>query len=558
MAPVAQPTEWSVYVAVFSLATFVCLASLLRARRIKDRETRLGLLGLLVGAGGWAGSHALLFLAPTPGLKRLAYLAGLILGFSTVFSWLYFCSAYTGRVYHRQRLPRVAGLVVYLGVVAVKVTNPVHRQYFTAAFVTEPFPHLQIQQGLFHWLVTGLSYALAAVGLFMLFELFLEANQDTRPLGVLTGVTILPVAFDVAGFTSPALLNVIYAPLGVAVFAVGILYVFEERFLTVQLAGDVDEAVVFLDDQGRIRDYNDAAAALLPGLAGSRREPFESVPGLAEAVAGDGEVIEATVDGEQRYYLASTSGFALGQVDLGRMVLLSDVTTIEGQRRELRRHNEQLEAFAGGIRHELRNTIQVVRGHVEAATAAVESGDVGQARDSLRTAAETSRGMTATVDDLATITRLGQTVAETSAVDFREVVEGARERWDAPGGRGVEVTVEGDGTIEADADRLYSLFESVFDFAAHNGATTVRVELRDDGFYVAEDGTRPPDDDLHRVFDYDEAVPSAAAGMALPTVRTLARTHGWTTGVDRSYTDGVCVVVSGVAVESAASEPVAV
>jgi signal transduction histidine kinase len=551
MATTTQFVGRPVYVLLFGLAALVCLTSLVRARRIQDGETRLGLVGLIAGAGGWSASHALLFLAPTPGLKRLTYLAGLILGFSTVFSWLYFCSAYTGRVYHRKRIPRALGLGVYLGVVAVKITNPLHHQYFTASFVTDPFPHLAIQQQLFHWVVTGLSYALAAVGLFMLFELFLEANQDTRPLGVLSSLTVLPVTLDIVGFSTPNLISIIYAPLGVAAFAVGVLYAFEERFLTVQIAGDVEEAVVFLDDDGRIRDHNAEAERLLPALSGTRGEYVESVPGLAGAVAGDGEVVETTVDGDRRYYVASTSRFALGQADIGQVVMLSDVTTLERQRRELSRHNEQLEEFAGGIRHELRNTIQVVRGHVEAAGAALEEGEVDLARDSLGTASETARGLTETVNDLATVARFGQTVGDTAPVQFRHVVETAWERWEGSTGLELELAVDGDRTVEANAERLHTLFGNAFDFAAQNGATAVTVALHEDGFSVAENGERPPDGDLERVFDYDEAVPSAEAGMALPTVRTIARTHGWTTSVDERYRDGVRVVVSGVTVERA-------
>jgi hypothetical protein len=37
--------------------------------------------------------------------------------------------------------------------------------------------------------------------------------------------------------------------------------------------------------------------------------------------------------------------------------------------------------------------------------------------------------------------------------------------------------------------------------------------------------------------------------MALPTVRTLARTHGWTADVDETYEAGIRVVVSGVSVQ---------
>jgi len=74
---------------------------------------------------------------------------------------------------------------VFLAVVAVKMTNPIHQLYFTATFVPEPFPHLAIQSTLLHWVIMGLSYTLAGIGYFMLFELFVQVDSDATPLAVL-------------------------------------------------------------------------------------------------------------------------------------------------------------------------------------------------------------------------------------------------------------------------------------------------------------------------------------------------------------------------------------
>ena len=547
MAGVFGSQAGTVYVGLFAVAAVACFVSLLRARKVEDRETRYGLLGLLLGSGTWAASHAGLYVAPTTELKIASYTLGLVLGFSTVFSWLYFCSAYTGRTYHRQPRLRQAGLGLYLAVVLVKLTNPLHQGYFTYEVVTTPFLRVDIQQQTFHWVATGLAYALAAIGLFMLFERFRNAGYDTRALAGLTGLTAVPVVVDILGFTTDQLLNVIYAPLGVAVFALGVLFVYEERFLAVQLTGDVDEAFVFLSDDGEIRDFNEAAMRLFPELATSRGQSLSVVDGLT-LDDSDEEIIAVTVDDETRYLLVSSSSFTLGQVDVGEVLMFSDVTEIERQRRELHRHNEQLEEFATGIRHELRNSLQVITSRVAAAGSALEAGEVGEARHSLQKASERGSRMSRTVSDLATLAQYGQTVGTTKAVAFEDVV---REAWHQSDTGEMTLTLEGSGTVDADPGRLRSLFESAVEFAHHNRATSVTVTLQSSGFTIADDGTRPSDDDLEKLFAYGDAVPNAEAGMALPNVETLAGVHGWSVTVDRSYRDGVRLVIGGVVVEQA-------
>jgi signal transduction histidine kinase len=534
-----------VYILAFTAAAAICFGSIVRAWKVEDRETRYGLVGLLVGSGGWSASHAGLLVLPTADLKIGAYMIGLVLGFSTVFSWLYFCSAYSGRTLHRQPRLRQAAVGLYLAVVVVKLTNPLHHQYFVAEIVRNGSVYVDIQQQAFHWMATGLAYAFAAVGLFMLFEQFADAGYDTRPLIGLTGLTAIPVLLDVIGFTSDAILNIIYAPLGVAAFVLGVLFVYKERFLAVQLTGDVDEAFVFLDDQGKIEDFNEAALTLFPALENARGDTVASVEGLEMVVNSEGDILDVTVDGTPRFYLVTETSFTLGQADIGQVLMFSDVTSIERQRRELERHNAQLEEFAQGIRHELRNSLQVIRSRVAAAGAALDDGSVSLAKDSLTAASDRTGRMDRTVSDLATLAQYGQTVGGLSEVSFRRTAEAA---WARAETGDLEVSIESDGEIAADSTRLQSLFESAFEFAFYNEASSVVVELTDDGFTITDDGTRPADDDLHKLFDYGHAVPNAEAGMALPNVETLAEVHGWSLSVDDTYRDGIRLEIRGVRV----------
>jgi signal transduction histidine kinase len=539
------------YVLAYGVAGLVCSVAVLRARKLEDPETRRGLVALLAGSGGWAFWELGFLVAPTPRLRYGAYLVSLIVGLATVGAWLYFCSAYTGRSFHRNGAYRRAAVGVYLAIVVVKLTNPLHGLYFTTEFVPVPFPHLTIQHGLLHWLVTGLSYVLVGVGFFMLYELFLEADYDTTPLGVVAALTGLPVVLDVLGFATPWLIDINYEPLGVAVFAVGVLYLFADRFLAVQLTDGVDDAVVYLDDADRIRAVSGRAERLFGSLSGSVGEPFAAVlPAAAARLDGDGaapdegtgRILERDQGGERRYYLVSDSSFAIGQVDFGRIVVFTDVTETERRRRELARQNEQLEGFAAAIRHELLNTLQIVDGWVTTAGEALDSGNPQAARESLRTASRTADRMSEIVVDLATLARQGQTLDGTGRVDVEAVATTA---WETVETGDATLSVDA-GAVEADETRLRNLFESAFVFAVHNGASTVRIRLADDGFVVEGDGDPVGAADPEDFFAYGVSVPDSKAGMALPNLRTFARTHGWETRIDTDYDDGVRVVVSGV------------
>ncbi|WP_276272760.1 histidine kinase N-terminal 7TM domain-containing protein [Haloarcula litorea] len=550
MAVFGVSTAYLAYVGAYALATAGCLLALPRATRVSDSDTRRGLVGLLVGSGGWAALELAYLLAPTSATKYAAYLASLVVGLTTVGAWLYFASAYTGRSFHRTTRYRRAAVTVYLAIVAVKVTNPIHGLYFRTLYVTTPFPHLTIEHQTFHWVVTGLSYALVAVGFFMLYELFLEADYDTRPLAALVGLTGVPVVLDIVGFTSQRLIDINYEPLGVAVFALGVLYVFDTQFLAVQLTDGVDDPVIYLDDDGRIREYNGLAADLFPALDGATGRPLgDALPDVAGALETDDQILERTRDGETRYHLVSTTAFTLGQVDIGRMVVVSDVTQVERQRRELSRQNEQLEGIAAAIRHEMLNTLQIVRGRVNIAGEALEDDDVETARESLRTASSTAERMTNIVSDLARLARHGQTVERVDTVALGEVTEDARRAADLDG---LDVSVDADGEVAADPSRLRNLLESGLTFAAHNGADAVTVAATDEGFTITDDGEPPDRDDPAPFFEYGQAVPDGEAGLTLPNLRMLAETHGWEATIDTGYDDGTRIVVTGARADATA------
>lgn len=340
------------YTAVFFASGLACLLLIPRARTFDDPEIRAGLVWLLATTGAWGVLKTAFLLLPTP-LRGPSYILGLVAGFATVWAWLYFCSAYTGRSFHRDRTLRQVGAATLLAVVTAKLTNPLHGLYFTSSEATSPFPHLSIDHGLLHWSATGLSYVLAAVGLFMVFELYFRSEYDTRPLGGLAVLLGLPIIFDIIAVSTPRLINFIYAPIGVAIFATGVLFIFRERLLAVRTALPGGSASIYLDDDQRIRDTSTAATELFPVLERATGEPLaEVLPELAAFLDSDESVLELQDNDssrperegtdDSRYYFVESNPVGLTDAAT-RVVTFTDVTRLERKRRQLRRRERELD-----------------------------------------------------------------------------------------------------------------------------------------------------------------------------------------------------------------------
>lgn len=334
-----------VYLGLFLLSGAACFAVIPRVRTFDDPELRHGLTGLLATTGTWGVLKTAFFVVPDP-LREATYTVGLVFGFATVWTWLYFASVYTDRELHTNGTLRRLAAGVFGTVVLVKLTNPIHGAYFTTTERTAPFRHLAIDHGVIHWISTGLSYTLAAVGLFMILELYVESEYDTRPLAVFTGILALPVVLDIVAIATPRLINFIYAPVGVAAFAVGAVYLFGDRLLSVGAATQTADAAVVVDDDGRIREFSAVAMSAFPELDGSVGESLDAVlPAVAAARDGEGSVIERDGngnDGRPTYYFVSARSLTVGDSAV-TVFALTDVTGRERQRRQLIQRERELD-----------------------------------------------------------------------------------------------------------------------------------------------------------------------------------------------------------------------
>lgn len=538
------------YILVFGFTALLCFAVIPRAlSRIQDKDTRVGLVSLLALSGLWATFHVGRLAISFQPLKLTFYILGLTVGLATVGAWLYFCSAYAGEPYHRERRFRALALVIFLAIVGIKFTSPIHGLYYSTTLGTTPFLHLDIQLKPFHWIVTGFSYALSAIGFYMLFDLFRESNYATKRLGGLVGLAALPVLFDLVGYISPGvIIKLNYEPIGVGLFALGVLYVADGSFLAArrfgreQLLDEIDEAVVVVDPKGTIRDVNERAKRTFPTLDGAIGAPLAATAPALEAhlQAGDSKIVTFDESDRAEHYLFSTKELTVGQTHIGRALLFTDITEVERQRRAVEQHQQQFDEFAEAITHELRNTLGIVQGHLELAATQIDREADSEVAETIDTVVTTADRMVGIVTDLATMAEFGRPVETTSKVDVAPV---AWRAWDSLAPSESELVISEPGAIEAHDIRLERLFRNLFTFAVGNGATQVHLTTTDRGLVVTDDGAPIAEHDTEAAFKYGSPVPSAESGMLLPVVRTLAEAHGWTVTIDTTYEAGVRVVI---------------
>lgn len=549
------------HVLAFALAALGCFVSLKRVQAIAHAGTRRGLTVFLLTSGLWAGSNLGYLVAPSPFAKRAFYVFGLVVGLVAVAAWLSFCAAYTGRSPRQLPYARLVSGII-LGLIAVKLTNPLHHLYFTATMVATPFVHLEIQHGIMHWTVLGLAYALSFVGFYMILEHFHYAGTDTRPLAVLVMLTALPVGANIIGVTSPWLLAITYEPIGVAAFALGVVFVYFDRFQRAHRAGEIDDAVLFLDQDNQIRDYNQTARDLFPQLSGTTGKSLERVlPMIAGNDETPPETVTLTRDGDTKYYRIASAPFIAGNSETGRSIVISDVSEAEQYRRDLERKTEQLEVLNRIVRHDIRNDMTVIRGWAETLEGRVDD----EGRDALeRVFRAADHTMKLTKDARDYIEAIaGEEQPELKSVTLRSHLKA---EVDTAQESHPDAEIQISGNIPAvgvcATEMLSSVFRNLLSNAVqHNDKATpkitVRVEERDESAVVqiADNGPGIPDEQKEAIFGKGEkGLESEGSGIGLYLVQTLVEQFNGAVRVEDNEPEGAVFTIELQKVEDRPAE----
>jgi len=222
---------------------------------------------------------------------------------------------------------------------------------------------------------------------------------------------------------------------------------------------------------------------------------------------------------------------------------LQDMTEQKQREQTLERQNERLEEFARVISHDIRNPLQVASGQLELAE---QTGDAS----SFEKGHEALDRIDTIIENVLTLARHGQSVAETSTVQLSEV---AADAWESVDTDGLTLDISGDCELEADPDRLRQLLENLFSNTAEQTGSDATITVgpiepmftstRADtdtlsGFFVSDDG--PGIDEEHReeVFESEFTTGSESTGFGLSIVAQIAKAHGWKPTVTSSRDGG--------------------
>lgn len=249
-------------------------------------------------------------------------------------------------------------------------------------------------------------------------------------------------------------------------------------------------------------------------------------------------------------------------------------TVVEKRRadRALRAERRRSDEFVRLVAHDLRNPMAVARGWVEVLHD--EGGEVPY-----RKAVDAVRRMDDIVDDLETLARSGDEVADDERVELSSVATAA---WELVDTREANLHVEYGPEVVADVSMLQQVLENLFVNAVEHGSTSPPSHAQGDadehggneltvrlgttgggstneasggsgdepsetscGFYVADDGEGIDPENREKLFESGYTT-SEGAGLGLTIVERIADAHGWEIDVTESAEGGARFEFTGV------------
>lgn len=448
--------------------------------------------------------------------------------------WVVFAADYTHRSIQTNTVVRIF-VAVYLVLLIIAITNPIHELYASFTVHQTPFLHTELVTGPAR--VLGVVYVLISMGTgtYYLGSLFERGrSQVSSPTVILAGVVLLgsvPFLGSLLGLLPVETYD--HTPFGISVFLIGVSYVvFRYDFYNLSpiardiVLDEVNDAMFVLDDQSRLVDHNTAATRIVPDLATETiGTPFsEFHPELAGQVdeRQQRQDITLPVNGDSRHFSVQTSEITVNSERIGTVMFLRDITELRHREQQLQRQNQRLDQFASMVSHDLRNPLNVAQLRTEMVAREHDDPNADTAQKAL-TRMETM------IDEMLHLARSGQDIDATEERQLGELVQVAWANVHT-GESELESRVD-EVTVEADPSRLSHVFENLFRNAlTHNERPlVVRVGTLPSGggFYVEDDGDGIPEDEREEIFDHGYTTSEDGNGLGLVIVRSIVEAHGW-------------------------------
>lgn len=204
------------------------------------------------------------------------------------------------------------------------------------------------------------------------------------------------------------------------------------------------------------------------------------------------------------------------------------------QEQKLRREKNRFEEFANVVSHDLRNPLNVAKGHVNTID-----------HDGLAPVARNLDRMEVIINEMLTLARTGQEVTDVEPVHLGTLAERC---WNQVPTAEATLSIEDSVVLNADSRRLEQMLENLFRNSVEHAGESVelRVAGTEDGFVIADDGPGIPESERDRVFDAGYTTARDGTGFGLNIVQAVVEAHDWNIAIAESERGGARFEISDV------------
>ncbi len=452
--------QYTAFLLLVPLSLVIISAILIYAWRQRKVPEIAALLVMISCVAGWLVFNTLELIAASPAMTMVWARISYLFIATTPTAWFVFVLVYTGAGDALRSPGFWAIALIPVATVALAWTNGVHGLVWRdVAYVpVNGLLAMRVEHGPWFWVYASFGYSLVGLGAFLIVIRHFRAQSLYR----------YQSRWLVAGALIPVIVNIVYVtdlipglqkdftPVGFALaglaFAVGI---FRFRLFDIKpvarvaLVDTLSDPVITLDRLDRVVDLNPAALTMFTGLTAERSpdligRPMDTALGsfpslvslLQRAEATHADVLLERASISQSYDVRVSNLLNTHGQRLGRVIVLRDITERKQAEAALRRHmaeleasNEQLDAFAHTVAHDLKGPLSTMIGYTEVLLSYLDTLPPEDVKEQLEMLREGGYSMARIVDALLLLARTRQqTELVVEPLDMAFVVNDALER----------------------------------------------------------------------------------------------------------------------------------
>jgi PAS domain S-box-containing protein len=445
--------QYSIFMMLAPLAAVVSIGVILYAWRFRAGTAMPALMVLLVAVSGWMTFNTLELGAQSSSVTVLWSKVSYPFIVLTPVAWLAFALQYTSRDAWLAPQRFWGACLVPLITLVLLATNRYHALIWEEVTFVQ-VGHLlamHVEHGLWFWVHTIYSYALVLVGALFIGQDTLRSFQLYRKQSI----------WLIAGALIPILINMVYIlglipalkkdytsisfALAALCFAIGMFRyrLFDLRPVArARVVDTISDAMYVLDPEGRIVDVNAAGVELLPEIEDELQAvgiPMERVwpSSLPVFQLDDGEGtsqqdVTLEIDGALRCFDCRISPLDVrSRRPTGHLILLRDITRRVRAEASLRYHmdelttrNEQLDAFAHTVAHDIKSPMATVISYADMLQGFFRTMPDDELEEHLRAIFNTSTRVTHIVDALLLLARVSrQEEVDVDVLDMGHILD---------------------------------------------------------------------------------------------------------------------------------------